>query len=166
MNIEDFINENKDLNIKEYSLNNTSVVYFLCNFADEVVYIGKSLHVGNRIINHLNRFPIKSIFYVKPPKNQASKWEKEFIKKINPKYNIVFNDNNGKQPRPRTKSTMKMDTTKIKQELERLGKNQSWLANKMNVSRQLLFYMVKSKKITHAERIAKALNLDPRDLIK
>jgi len=61
---------------------------------------------------------------------------------------------------------MELNITKIKQELERLGKNQSWLAAKMKCSRQLLFYMVKSKKITHAERIAKALNLDPRDLIK
>ncbi|MDO9463727.1 MAG: hypothetical protein Q7J67_00255 [bacterium] len=61
---------------------------------------------------------------------------------------------------------MELNTLKIKQELERLGENQAWLANKMKVSRQLLFYMIKSKKITHAEKIAKALNLDPRDLIK
>jgi len=61
---------------------------------------------------------------------------------------------------------MKLNTNKIKQELKRLGKSQSWLATKMKVSRQLLFYMIKSKKITHAERIAKALNLDPRDLIQ
>jgi hypothetical protein len=60
---------------------------------------------------------------------------------------------------------MELNTQKIKNELKRVKQNQTWLANKMNVSRQLLSYMILSKKITHAERIAKALNLDPRDLI-
>ena len=61
---------------------------------------------------------------------------------------------------------MELNTQKIKKELYRLKQNQTWRANKMKVSRQLLSYMILSKKITHAERIAKALNLDPRDLIR
>ena len=60
---------------------------------------------------------------------------------------------------------MKLNTTKIKNELERIGHTQSWLADKMNISRQLLSYMVRSKKITHAERIGKALGIEPKDLI-
>ena len=60
---------------------------------------------------------------------------------------------------------MELNTNKIKNELKRVKQNQTWLASKMNVSRQLLSYMILSKKITHAERIAKALNLNPRDLI-
>ncbi len=60
---------------------------------------------------------------------------------------------------------MKLNIQKIKKELERLSQNQTWLAKKMDISRQLLSYMIRSEKITHAEKIAKALNLDPRDLI-
>ena len=61
---------------------------------------------------------------------------------------------------------MQLNVQKIKKELKRVKQNQTWLANKMNVSRQLLSYMIISKKITHAERIAKGLNLNPRDLIQ
>lgn len=60
---------------------------------------------------------------------------------------------------------MKLHTQKIKKELDRIGRNQSWLAKKMKVSRQLLSYMLHSEKITHADRIAKALGFNPRDLI-
>ena len=60
---------------------------------------------------------------------------------------------------------MELYVQKIKKELKRLKRNQSWLSRKMGISRQLLSYMITSKKITHAERIAKALGMNPRDLI-
>jgi len=60
---------------------------------------------------------------------------------------------------------MELNVKKIKDELLRLGKNQTWLAKKMDISKQGLSYKLLSKKITHAEKIAKALNLNPRDLI-
>ncbi len=61
---------------------------------------------------------------------------------------------------------MELNVEKIKVELKRIGKNQSWLAKEMGVARQYLSYIFKHKPITQAERIAKALNLDPKDLIK
>ena len=61
---------------------------------------------------------------------------------------------------------MELNIKKIKVELKRLKQNQSWLSREMKISRQLLSYMMQSKKITHAERIAKALGMNPRDLIK
>ena len=61
---------------------------------------------------------------------------------------------------------MELNTQKIKKELKRLKRNQSWLSKKMGISRQLLSYMITSKKITHAERIAKALDMEPKDLIR
>ena len=61
---------------------------------------------------------------------------------------------------------MELYVQKIKKELKRLKRNQSWLSKKMGISRQLLSYMITSKKITHAERIAKALDMEPKDLIK
>jgi len=61
---------------------------------------------------------------------------------------------------------MELHIQKIKKELKRLNRNQSWLSKKMGISRQLLSYMITSKKITHAERIAKALDMEPKDLIR
>jgi len=171
MKIEEIVKENT--NIKEYPLNNTSVVYFLCNFVDEIVYVGRTYNLGNRMIEHNKRFPIKSVYYIKCPKNQAVKMERKFIKKINPKYNIIHNGGKTVFCKIKQKPTMKLNIEKIKDELKKLGHTQTWLAMKIihsdgktGISRQLLSYMICSKKITHTERIAKALGLNPRDLIK
>ena len=61
---------------------------------------------------------------------------------------------------------MELNTYKIRRELKRLKKTQGWLANKMKISKQLLSYRLNSRRITHAEGIAKALDLDPKDLIR
>ena len=61
---------------------------------------------------------------------------------------------------------MELNINKIHRELKRLGKNQSWLANEAKMSRQLLSYLLKKKSVGGAEKIGKALDIDPRDLIK
>ena len=61
---------------------------------------------------------------------------------------------------------MELNTQKVENELKRIGKSHSWLAKKMGIARQYVSYIFKTKPITQAERIAKALNLDPKDLIK
>lgn len=60
---------------------------------------------------------------------------------------------------------MELNTKKILDELKRIGKNKDWLANQLERSNATVTYILKSKKITHAERIAKILNIDPKDLI-
>ncbi len=59
-----------------------------------------------------------------------------------------------------------LNTDKIDAELSRLGKNRSWLANQIDISRQAMSRIMKDKPITQAERIGKALGIEPRDLIK
>lgn len=61
---------------------------------------------------------------------------------------------------------MKLNVVKIKKELKRLGKTDSWLAEEINTSKQLVGYWLHTRSLAGTERIAKALNLDPRDLIK
>lgn len=61
---------------------------------------------------------------------------------------------------------MKLNTEKIESELKRIGRNKKWLAEKMKVYPSMITYIFKYKPITQAERIAKVLNLDPKDLIK
>lgn len=61
---------------------------------------------------------------------------------------------------------MKLNTDKIINELKRLGKNRSWLAKQMRVYPSMISYIFDKKPITQAEKIAKILDIDPKDLIK
>ena len=60
---------------------------------------------------------------------------------------------------------MKLNVEKIRKDLKRMKKNESWLAEKMEISRALLSYRLKSENITHAQDIADALGFDGKDLI-
>jgi len=64
---------------------------------------------------------------------------------------------------------MKLNSYKLKQLLDESGKNQSWLAGEMGVSRQVVSAMLKNRpehitlhKIT---QIANILDIDPKELI-
>ena len=61
---------------------------------------------------------------------------------------------------------MELNIDKITKELKRLDKTPYWLANKIGTSKQLVGYWMRTKSLSGAEKIAKALGLDPRDLIK
>lgn len=65
-----------------------------------------------------------------------------------------------------TKDTMKLNIIKIKARLKRLRRNQSWLADAMGISKQLLSHRLKSEKIVFAEDIAKAIGVRGKSLIK
>jgi transcriptional regulator with XRE-family HTH domain len=62
---------------------------------------------------------------------------------------------------------MKINQTKIKQELERLGWTNTEYADRVGVSRQLLHYYLNKdpKGFRIATRLAKPLHIDPRDLL-
>ncbi|MGM0377545.1 MAG: helix-turn-helix domain-containing protein [Bacteroidota bacterium] len=64
---------------------------------------------------------------------------------------------------------MKLNTEKIKKEMNRLGWTQTYLANKMGVKRQYVQYMLKSgtnPTIKTIKRFAEALDIEPKDLIQ
>jgi len=61
---------------------------------------------------------------------------------------------------------MELNIEKIDQELRRIGKNRSWLAEQFNISRAAISYTMKRKPISQAERIGKLLGIEPRDLIR
>lgn len=88
MNIKEFIRKNNNLNVEEYLLNNTGVVYFICDHSDQIIYVGKTLtNLGGRVNSHNKRFSIKSIYYVICPKNKIKEMEQKFIAETNPKNN-------------------------------------------------------------------------------
>lgn len=66
--------------------------------------------------------------------------------------------------------TMKLNTPKIKKEMLRNNWNITVLAKRIGISRQQLSYVIsdryKSKSLLIIERIAKALKINQRDLIK
>lgn len=61
---------------------------------------------------------------------------------------------------------MRLDVKKIRTELKRIKKNDSWLANKLGISRQLLSYRLKSEKVTHVYSFASILGMDAQNLVK
>ena len=61
---------------------------------------------------------------------------------------------------------MELNVLKIKNELKRLGKGPTWLANKCVVDRRTVYYWFDNKTIKAAEKIAEVFNMDPKDLIK
>lgn len=60
---------------------------------------------------------------------------------------------------------MKLNTEKINKELKRLNKSSYWLAREIGTSKQLVAYWLRSKSLSGVDRIAKALGINPRDLI-
>jgi plasmid maintenance system antidote protein VapI len=66
---------------------------------------------------------------------------------------------------------MNLNTKKIELELERIGKNQAWLAGQMKRTKQQVNYLVKNNNkpcgvtLKTIERIGRALGVDPKDLI-
>ena len=60
---------------------------------------------------------------------------------------------------------LQLNVDKIQNELDRIGRNRTWLAKKLNTTRQNITYMLSNNSIKAAERIGHALNISPKDLI-
>jgi len=62
---------------------------------------------------------------------------------------------------------MKLNSKKVKREMERLGLTYQEVADKAKLnSRQIVFYYLKAQSFKSAEMFAKILNYDPKDLIE
>lgn len=61
---------------------------------------------------------------------------------------------------------MKLNTEKIKQELKRINKTQTWLADELGVTRQRVYQIINFGSIKNAERIGKIFKINAKDLIK
>lgn len=90
INIKEFTKELIVKN-KEYIKNYTYGIYFLINYNDEIVYIGKSKNFYSRIACHIDSNMKFSSYYFIPIPNKYNKClsllEKVFILKFKPKYN-------------------------------------------------------------------------------
>lgn len=60
---------------------------------------------------------------------------------------------------------LQLNTEKIRAELSRIGKDQTWLAEQLRTTRQNVSYMLTNNSIKAAEKIGQALNIEPKDLI-
>jgi len=81
----------KEIINKSKEFNNKCGIYFLLN-KTEIVYIGQSKHILNRIFAHY-KDPNKifnKYFYVEVDKDKLDKTEAEYIIKFTPKYNKDF----------------------------------------------------------------------------
>lgn len=81
----DFIYNTNANEIKKYNrFRNISGIYFLFK-NNEIVYIGKSVSIFRRILEHKHNFD--SFSYIELPKEKLDIYEKLFILKYNPEYN-------------------------------------------------------------------------------
>lgn len=62
---------------------------------------------------------------------------------------------------------MELNIKKIKEELKRIGWTYQRLAKEAGIgTKQAVFYYFKTKSIRGAEKFGKALQIDPKDLLK
>jgi plasmid maintenance system antidote protein VapI len=61
---------------------------------------------------------------------------------------------------------MKLNTEKIRKELERIGETQVWLAEQLGVTRQRVNQILSAASLKNAERIGKVFGIEPKDLIR
>lgn len=62
--------------------------------------------------------------------------------------------------------SMKLNTEKILKELARIDRSQTWLADKVGISRALMSYRLKKGALVGVEDVARVLDYDPKDLIR
>ena len=128
MNISDFINNNKSLQLKEYQISNKTVIYFICKKDGSILYIGKTADLHLRAMQHRSNIELYGlpIYYFECPKDKCRKIEKDLIKNINPPYNSKkagFYEEYGYKP----KTKININTYKLNLILDRKGINQSKL---------------------------------------
>ena len=61
---------------------------------------------------------------------------------------------------------LQLDTKKLARVMKLANINQSELARRIGVSRQLLSYWIATKRVQSAEKIAPAFGLKPKDLVQ
>lgn len=59
----------------------------------------------------------------------------------------------------------KLNITRIRVELAKIDKNQSWLAKQLGYTRAYISHLIKTKSLKHVDKFAEVFDLDPKDLI-
>jgi DNA-binding Xre family transcriptional regulator len=59
-----------------------------------------------------------------------------------------------------------LNTLKLRVELAKIEKNQTWLADQIGVSRQYVAQLIKNKRLSRVEDFARVLKIEVRDLIR
>jgi len=96
-------------------------------------------------------------------------YEKNILSKILQKPEKELFDitvNNQKQPKQKqTIKKLKLNSKKVKAELQIINRTQTWLAGQMKCSKQNVSEMLRNGSARSAERIGHALGIEPKDLI-
>jgi hypothetical protein len=84
----------------EHALEPRPCVYFLVR-GDEVLYVGKSICLENRLLSHSRTIPYDRVLYFRVAEADMAHCERECIEELRPPYNFMFT----KRPRARTRAT-------------------------------------------------------------
>ena len=165
MKIDEFIERNNRLGVKEYYPGEKCAIYLICDKKGEIIYIGSTKNIDLRLSvqNKREVFNETIKYYFEYPKDKYIKKEKELIQKIKPKINIFWIKNLKKPKWQRFYLNIKT----IKRKMGKLGWDIARFAKEMNSDKGSLSYTLLSghsgpKTLT---RIAQALDIDPKDLL-
>jgi len=61
---------------------------------------------------------------------------------------------------------LKLNINKVERERKRLKMTKTALAKRMGITKQVLNYIMNNRTLTHAHKIARIFDINPKDLIK
>ncbi len=106
--------------LKKYSSIPISGIYFIFDYDNQLIYIGKSINVHARIISHeIKKESINYYNIIEIKECHLDEMEKYYIHKYNPKYNKHHNH--------------KIKHPKIKEIIEKRGRKMTWVADQLNI---------------------------------
>ncbi len=167
MNINDFIEERKDLNITKWVAPKRSAVYFICEKDGEIVYIGTTMNLQSRLTTQdmKVKFHQKPTFFFLQTKESCEDLEKELIFRIKPKYNNQWTHRAPEVKKKHKKykaipisEKIKMANVKgesIASIMTERNMSQTELAILMKVSRQRIHQIIKDKRSLRKKTIKK-----------
>lgn len=68
-------------------------VYFLM-LGDECVYVGQSVSICSRVVEHITKYPFDSVYFIEVPPGHLDRVERQYIRKLRPKHNLQHNEDN------------------------------------------------------------------------
>lgn len=158
MQIKDFKNLYNKGNIQEYQKSVNYIVYLICNAEDDIVYIGSTQDIDNRIKQHSCRKKFRNkkvFFFLANSEKEMVLTERRLIRNIKPQYNIRLDGE------PKIKSTKITIVGKTLLELMKInGLDKRSMAKKMGCRKERISQIIIAERIqlSTLKQILKAIN--------
>lgn len=162
MNINEFMEQNKNYTIEKYNSPDRSIIYFICELDGEIIYIGSTMNLYNRTKAHRTRveFYNKPIVFFLVPIDDCVKLERKLIKDIRPIFNLQWIFKKPGRPKGiRKNPNESKKSIDIREKLIRImakeNISQTEMAKRLKMTRQRVNQIIYTKACFHAATIKK-----------